>query len=57
MVIRSKADRLVKHAGNDGQAELQRERRVTGTEGTCLQKLRDTIALLASECNFKEPPA
>lgn len=30
---------------------------VTGAEGTCLEKLRDTIALLASEWNFKEVPA
>lgn len=30
---------------------------VTGAEGTCLEKLRDTIALLASEWNFEEVPA
>lgn len=30
---------------------------VTGAEGTCPEKLRDIIALLASEWNYKEVPA
>jgi hypothetical protein len=53
--IGSKAGRRAKHAGNDGQAELQRER-TTDTEGTCLQKLRDAYCFISKrDQDFKEP--
>lgn len=48
MAIESKGGRRVKHAGNDGQAELLRERSDSGTKGLGLSKLRDTIPLLVA---------